>query len=201
LLHLFTKKKSYSKSIMKPIVYLFFILQFLFVSQLTFSQDQEQQEQKPQQTLPQQTSSQQQLLDSKYKVWKSNGVGLMYGSSTLWLNYKHYFSKFALEGNFGYYYGGYLGFIPRFQVNFMKHYNVDIFQDIQLYWGLGLHYEAAQRPYFRYGLDALVGMEFNIIKIPLSIFTDIGVNPSYQGSFDSGLKWGFPARVGLRFRW
>ncbi|TAH25397.1 MAG: hypothetical protein EAZ07_07010 [Cytophagales bacterium] len=141
------------------------------------------------------------VLNPEYDVWKKNGVGIAYGGGSLWLNYKHYFSKFALEGNFGYYRGGTLGFIPRFQINVMKHYTCFDLKDIQFYWGLGAHYQIAEKPYYKLGINALIGFEFNIIKAPLSIFTDAGVEPSYRGKSDSGFKWSFPARLGLRFRW
>jgi hypothetical protein len=140
------------------------------------------------------------ISNESYTVWKQNGVGVMYGGSSVWINYKRYFTKFALEANVGYLAGGDLGFIPRFQVNFLKPYNVPFLENLQWYWGIGAHYQAARVPYFQAGGNLLLGLEYNILEWSSSIFFDAGVQPSYRGKNQKGMLIEYPARIGFRYR-
>ena len=136
-----------------------------------------------------------------YTVWKPNGIGVKYGASSIWLAYKRYFNKFALEANLGYFAGGNLGFIPRIQVNFMKQYDIKALESLQWYWGVGAHYQAASQPYFEVGPNGLVGIEYNIIDWHISLYTDLGISTGYQGKYKPGRVFSFPASAGIRFRW
>lgn len=138
---------------------------------------------------------------TSYTVWKPNGVGIQYGAGSGWLVYKRYFSKFALEGNFGYYTGGTLGFIPRFQINFLKPYDIKALKDVQWYWGIGAHYQVAEQPYFEIGPNLLAGLEYNIIDWHISIYGDAGVSTGYRGKSQPGFVYEPQLRGGVRFRW
>ncbi len=136
-----------------------------------------------------------------YNIWKPNGIGAKYGAGSIWLAYKRYFKKFAIEANLGYYAGGQLGFIPRVQVNFIKQYDIKPIENLQWYWGIGAHYQAATQPYFEVGPNGLVGIEYNIIDWHISIYTDIGISTGYRGKYKEGPVASVPASAGIRFRW
>ena len=137
----------------------------------------------------------------RYTVWKPNGIGLQYGAGSGWIVYKRFFKPFALEGNFGYYQGGNLGFIPRFQVNFLVPYDIKSLDNLQWYWGIGTHYQAARQPYFEIGGNALAGLEYNIIDWHISIYGDMGLSTGYRGKNDPGFRAEPQLRGGVRFRW
>lgn len=141
------------------------------------------------------------VKEGRYTIWKPNGIGLQYGAGSGWLVYKRYFRQFALEGNFGYYQGGNLGFIPRFQVNFLMPYDIKSLGNLQWYWGIGAHYQVAQEPYFEIGPNALAGLEYNIIDWHISIYGDIGLSTGYRGKNQAGFVYEPQLRGGVRFRW